>query len=58
MKYKYPNMLSGGIGNCTETLFENVPLRITFSAVSDFVSICVKVSIISSFSKVVHGPCK
>ena len=51
-------MLSGGIGNCTETLFENVPLRITFSAVSDFVSICVKVSIISSFSKVVHGPCK
>jgi hypothetical protein len=39
MKYKYPNMLSGGIGNCTETLFENVPLRITFSAVSDFISL-------------------
>ena len=28
-------MLSGGITNCTETLFEKVPLSITFSVGSD-----------------------
>ena len=52
-------MLSGGIGNCTETLFENVPLRITFSAVSDKFHIHLCESLYNFiFFKVVHGPCK